>query len=323
MADEIVTVAPDSLTLAAWAGPRDRHPLAVYLARLAPGSRPAMLSAARLIAATITGTPDADPFALPWHAIRYQHAQSIRATLAERYAPKTSNRVLVCLRGVLKEAFALGQMSADDYQRARLVQTVAGTRLAPGRALDLGELRALFRACRDADGPAGLRDAAALGLLYGAGLRAAEACRGARVERLDEPKATLRVVGKRNKERPAYLPPGALDAVRAWLDHRGRTPGPILCSLRAAAGQAAMAPLSLLTLRKRLRELAEAADVRVFHPHDLRRSFITHHLDRGVDIATVKRLAGHESIATTELYDLRGEHIARGAAMGLHVPYEE
>ena len=55
---------------------------------------------------------------LPWGQIRYSHAAAIRAKLAERYAPATTNKMLSALRGVLKEAWRLGHMSAEDYARA-------------------------------------------------------------------------------------------------------------------------------------------------------------------------------------------------------------
>ena len=51
---------------------------------------------------------------LPWGQLGYQHAAALRAALADRYAPATANKFLSALRGVLKEAWRLGQMSAED-----------------------------------------------------------------------------------------------------------------------------------------------------------------------------------------------------------------
>ena len=48
--------------------------------------------------------------------------------------------------------------------------------------------------------------------------------------------------------------------------------------------------------------------------HDLRRTFATRLLDRHVDIVTVKNMMGHANIATTALYDRRGEEEQRNVA---------
>ena len=69
---------------------------------------------------------------------------------------------------------ALGQMKAEDYQRAVDLDAIKGERLPPGRALNIGELTALFQACAGDPTPAGARDAAVMALLYGAGIRRGE-----------------------------------------------------------------------------------------------------------------------------------------------------
>jgi len=124
----------------------DQRPARVYLARLAPGSRPAQAAALATMAAMLAGE-GTSPDLLPWGQLRYQHTAALRQLLAERYAPATVNRHLAALRGVLREAHRLGQMGAEDYYRAADVAAVKGDRLPAGRAVAGGELRALFAAC--------------------------------------------------------------------------------------------------------------------------------------------------------------------------------
>jgi site-specific recombinase XerD len=58
------------------------------------------------------------------------------------------------------------------------------------------------------------------------------------------------------------------------------------------------------------------------NPHDMRRSFVSNPLTVGADIATVAKLAGHDSIDTTARYDRRQEDVKRKTSMLLHVPYQ-
>lgn len=64
------------------------------------------------------------------------------------------------------------------------------------------------------------------------------------------------------------------------------------------------------------------AGVALFTPHDLRRSFGTHLLDRGIDIALVKDLMGHADIQTTSIYDKRGGDAKRKAVKVLELNKE-
>ena len=122
-------------------------PLAAYLSRLgSPESRRVMRSSLDTIARAVSGgTRDARSF--PWPAVRYPHTAAIRAWLNERASPATASRDLCALRGILRECWRLGLLAGDDYRRAVDLAPIRGAALPRGRALDSGELRALFAAC--------------------------------------------------------------------------------------------------------------------------------------------------------------------------------
>lgn len=300
--------------------PADRHPVAVFLARLAPGSRRTMLAALDTIARHLTNGR-ADAKGLDWLQLRYQHTAAVRSFLADKYAPATSNKILAALRGVLKETWRLGFVSAEEYHRAVDLPTVKGESPAAGRSLSAGELAGLFRVCAEDSSPAGARDAAVIALLYGAGLRRSELV-SLNVSDYNTKSAALKVMrGKGRRARVVYAENGSEDALRDWLRVRGEKPGPLLVPVNKA-GKIEIRRLSTTSIYLALARRAEEAGVSHFSPHDLRRTFVGDLLDSGADISTVRQLAGHAQLSTTARYDRRPEDTKRRAARLLHVPYK-
>lgn len=307
----------------------DKHPALVYLASLAASSRRPMAQSLNAIA-NVIGLPQAFTedgkeitFTLvSWGLMRYEHTQAIRTQIAERYSATTANRHLSALRGVLKEAWRLGYMSAEDYQRAIDLKPVKGQKVKQaetGRHLDSGEIKGLMDACYDGTN-AGTRDAAIIAVGYGCGLRRSEIA-NLELADYDHDKGALLIrQGKGNKERVAYLPGGATAALDAWLSIRGNDAGPLFYSTRRgdhieSKGLTAQAIYNILASR------AEGAGIKRFTPHDLRRTFAGDLLDAGEDISTVQKMMGHSNVNTTAGYDRRDSKAKKKAASKLHVPY--
>ena len=257
--------------------------------------------------------------ACPWHELRFAHVAALRTLFAERFAPATANKYLSAIRQVMRQAWLLGMMDGEDYQRAATVRNVKGSRLPAGRALDGGELRALFAAC--ADGTAGgARDAAAFALMFGCGLRRAEAV-AADVADYDPESGALCVIGKGNRERIVYAPTGGQAALDAWLAIRGEDAGPLLAPVSKAGTVQAGKGMSAQALMLRLKRRAKQARIAECSPHDLRRAFVSSALEAGADLALVQALAGHASPTTTARYDRRPEAARAAAAKLVHVPF--
>ncbi len=220
----------EALPLVVAAAPTpDRHPVHVYIARLGSGSRRTMREALNIIAAILTGGK-CDVDNLPWAALRYQHTAAIRGALIEKYKPSMSNKTLAALRGVLKECWRLGYMTAEDFHRATDVPTIKAQTLPRGRALSSGEIAALLGICAHDGSAAGARDAALTALVYGAGLRRSEAVsRSLRLQRRD--RRTGNPWAKGRKDRLGYATNGSADALKDWLVARGGDPGPLFCRI--------------------------------------------------------------------------------------------
>ncbi|MBV9749627.1 MAG: tyrosine recombinase XerC [Acetobacteraceae bacterium] len=143
------------------------------------------------------------------------------------------------------------------------------------------------------------RDAALFTLLYGCGLRIAEALaldvRDAPPPGGSEP---LRVIGKGTKERLVPVLPAVREAVAAWLAlYRPASPAlPLFPGVKGGRLNAGVAQRSLREHRRTL-GLPEHAT-----PHALRHSFATHLLAGGADLRSIQELLGHASLGTTQRY---------------------
>jgi site-specific recombinase XerD len=278
-----------------------------------------MATALDLIAALLTSYR-CDMRSLDWSALRYQHTSAVRAIVAELYSPATANKMLSALRGVLKEAWRLGQMDAEEYGRAVDLGSVRGETVPAGQELPSGQLDALMQACQRDPGPAGSRDAAIIGLMYSAGLRRAEVVALDLADyRADNGQLVVR--GKGRKERIAHLIEGATAALVDWLEARGASSGPLFWPVNKG-DKVVKRRLTTQAIYNLLRKRAREAGIAQASPHDLRRTFVSNLLDKGVDISTVARMAGHSNVQTTARYDRRPEEAQRKAAEKLHLSYQ-
>jgi integrase len=296
------------------------NPVLVYMGRLSKGSHKAQ-AWALWQAAKWLGKPScvlADVPRLPWTKLRYPHLVTLRSYLADRYAPATASRIMAAVRGVLREAANLDQYPEDEFQKLGRLEAIRGARPLRGRCVAAGELRALFLACERND--LGARDAAALALLYGCGLRRHELS-ALGVQDVDFAAGTVRARGKGRKWRLVPMPAGTIKACEAWLRRRGFEPGPFIY---AGTYDRKLAPIALHPdgINRLLSRLARRAGCKL-SPHDLRRSYVSDLLDAGSDLATVQALVGHASADTTAQYDRRGEYTRAKAASKLAVPYQD
>ncbi len=142
------------------------------------------------------------------------------------------------------------------------------------------------------------RDVALFTLLYGCGLRIAEALS---LDVRDAPKTgrPLRVLGKGSKERLVpVLPEVAASAAALLAVHPARADpaAPLFMGVRGERLNPGVAQRTLRDFRA-LAGLPEHAT-----PHALRHSFATHLLAGGADLRAIQDLLGHASLSTTQRY---------------------
>jgi len=146
-----------------------------------------------------------------------------------------------------------------------------------------------------------IRDHALVEVLYATGIRVSELT-GLDLDRVDDARRVLVVIGKGDRERvvPYGLP--AQTALRAWLrEGRPRLVRP---------PETAAVFLGLRGRRIDQRQVREVVHRLVasvqgapdLGPHGLRHSAATHLLDGGADLRNVQELLGHATLSTTQLY---------------------
>ncbi|EJL30350.1 tyrosine recombinase XerC [Novosphingobium sp. AP12] len=234
-----------------------------------------------------------------WASLAVLDAPALRGHLAARRQDGIGNvsaaRELSALKAFL--SFARGRSGMTQATAPRL----QGPRVKKGLPRPVTPDEAVNLAAtveEDASEPwIGARDRAVLLLLYGAGLRIAEALSltGAALP-LGE---TLVVTGKGGKQRMVPLLPIVRSGVADYLD---KCPWPIerdKALFRGAKGGAlsqGMVQKAVARARVSLGLPASAT------PHALRHSFATHLLGAGADLRSLQELLGHASLSSTQIY---------------------
>lgn len=255
----------------------------------------------------------------PWGMLRRHHVQAILTMLGDAArAPATINNYLAAIKGVALEAWTLKLIDTDAYQHIKQVKSVRGSRLPKGRALDPTEVRQLFFTCESDKSAIGVRDGAILSTLIGCGLRRAEVV-ALDYSDYDRKDRSLKVLGKGNKERIAFLPDGAFRRLETWAEEvRGDVPGPLFTRVRRY-DDLTHDRLSSQAVYHILNNRRMQAGIEKCAPHDLRRTFASSMLNNGEDLITVKDAMGHASLTTTQKYDFRGDERLRSASRRLDI----
>ena len=265
-----------------------------YLAqgrRRSPHTVRAYLAAANRLAESVA--------AETWNDIASLDAAALRRQLAARRAEGLGNasaaRELSALKGFI--SFARDQVGEPEASAPRLrgprIKKGLPRPVTPDEAINIADgVEALA-----ADGWIGARDRAVLLLMYGSGLRIAEALSltGGDVPLGD----ILTVTGKGGKQRVVPVLPIVREAV---ADYTRRCPYPLDRTgplFRGAKG----GPLGQGMVQKAMARARAALGLpATATPHALRHSFATHLLGAGADLRSLQELLGHASLGSTQIY---------------------
>lgn len=146
----------------------------------------------------------------------------------------------------------------------------------------------------------GIRDRLIIELFYTTGIRRIELI-NLELGAIDFENKTLKVLGKRNKERLVPLLNSVIKTIKGYLSERLLVPN-IKDHAALFLTNKGVKIYETLVYRIINDYFSKASSKVKKSPHMLRHSFATHLLNQGADLNAVKELLGHTSLASTQVY---------------------
>lgn len=156
----------------------------------------------------------------------------------------------------------------------------------------------LFSNIQFDEGLSGKRDRVILGLFYATGIRLSELVNIKKCD-IDFYNSTIKVLGKRNKERIIPIYTGILTEIKQYISIQEEQGLKNDFLFLTEKGEKVYNKFVYRVVNKYLEQITT---VNKKSPHVLRHSFATHLLNNGADLNAVKELLGHANLAATQIY---------------------
>lgn len=205
------------------------------------------------------------------------------------------NRKIACLRSYYKFLQKQGLIQKNPMLKIKILK--AQKRLP--QFVNEPEMVNLLDHTQFDDSFEGKRDKLVLELFYGTGIRLSELLNLKEVN-IDPRKRTIKVLGKRNKERVIPFAESLLPVMKDYVAVRNREVGQDDLGLLfvTSKGKRCYPMMIYRSVKKYLRLTSTGKR----SPHVLRHTYATHLLNKGAEINAVKDLLGHSSLAATQVY---------------------
>ncbi|MCF2520089.1 tyrosine-type recombinase/integrase [Dyadobacter sp. CY351] len=217
----------------------------------------------------------------------------IVSLMEEGMNPSSINRKIASLRtfyGFLKRKKAVSQ---DPTK----ILSALKTRKKLPAFVEEKSMETLFMPDTFTDDFEGVRDRAIMELLYGSGIRLSELV-SLEIKDLNLPARTIRVFGKRSKERVVPISTSLANLLFQYLTLRAPEED-TECLILTNSGKAVYPVFIQRTVEKYLSAVTTLSQK---SPHVLRHTYATHLLNRGADLNAIKELLGHANLAATQIY---------------------
>jgi len=207
-------------------------------------------------------------------------------------SPRSVNRKIASLRAYFKFALKREEITKNPMEKVKLLKV---KKELPSFAEEKQFAEILNSTTFDNP-----QDQIIIELLYGTGIRLAELI-GLRHSDVNLREQTIKVLGKRNKERVIPLTRPLVHLIEKYIHEKNHEnlvdPNPYLIVNKS---RTKAYPMLVYRVVKKFLDGVQSSDIK--SPHALRHSFATHLLNKGADLNSVKDLLGHSSLAATQVY---------------------
>ncbi|MBW2938880.1 tyrosine-type recombinase/integrase [Aureisphaera sp. CAU 1614] len=209
---------------------------------------------------------------------------------------RTINRKMSSLKTYYKFLLKTQQIKENPLVKHKSLKTTSKLQV-PFSEKEINEVIELLS---QEEGFEGLRNKLIVELFYATGMRRTELV-NLKVSDISLAQKTIKVLGKRNKERIIPLIPSLVDSIQQYIQERSRldyikdTPYLLLSKKGVKIYETFVYRIINSYFSKASEKIKKS-------PHILRHSFATHLLNEGAELNAVKELLGHASLASTQVY---------------------
>lgn len=214
--------------------------------------------------------------------------------IQENISPRTINRKTSSLKSFYK--YLLKQEIVQHNPLTKLITPKTAKRLP----IFIGEkeMNNLFDTIEFENNYEGKRDQLIIDLFYSTGIRLSELI-NLSLSSFDKANSTIKVLGKRNKERIIPFSKTLKKEIEEYLSHRNKIDSSIDFFFLTKKGEK-MYPKLVYRLVNKYLGLITTVDKK--SPHVLRHTFATHMLNNGADLNSIKEILGHSNLSATQIY---------------------
>ncbi len=209
---------------------------------------------------------------------------------------KSINRKISSLRTYYKFLLKIEEIEISPLAKHKVLKTSKKLQVPFSEK----EIKDVLKLLEEEEGFEGIRNKLIVELFYSTGIRRAELI-SIKQNDVSFSQKTIKVLGKRNKERIIPLLPSVVKTLHLYIRERG-----LLKKIKDSEFLfltiKGVKIYEILVYRVINSYFGEASEKVKKSPHILRHSFATHLLNEGADIKAVKELLGHSSLASTQIY---------------------